>query len=74
MGYIRPGIKMPRLPNVVGRVTKRDEPLIVGLDAQSSYVPGYDPANGNPVQTYHILQETGDILLTELGDNLDIEH
>mgnify|MGYP001557762913 CR=1 FL=1 len=64
MGYIRPGIKMPRLPNIVGRVTKRDEPRIVGLDNQSSFAPGYNPVTGF-IETDFLLWEDGGFLLYE---------
>lgn len=63
MVYVKPGVKMPRLPRIIG-TGSNDAPPIVGLDNQSSYRPRYNPATGLSDSDL-ILLENGAYLLTE---------
>lgn len=47
MRPMMPGIKMPRLPQVVGKMQRRDDsPPVEGLDDRSEFRPGYNPVTG----------------------------
>jgi len=65
---------MPRLDRSVRRIGKEDIPPITGLDAQSSYVEGYDPSTGLiPTLTMYLLTEAGEFIHTENGDFVVLE-
>jgi len=56
---------MPRLKRIIGKIeSKDDSPKIVGLDANSSYSPGYRPESGT-ILTDLMLMEDGGFLLFE---------
>lgn len=68
MSMLRPGIRGPRLPRVIGRTTgKNDHPPVEGLDNRPSYVVGYNPAIGIFPTIGFLMQENNDYLLQESG-------
>lgn len=56
---------MPKLPRSVGRIGEKDDsPPVVGLDSNSSFRPGYNPATGL-TDSFLLLLEDGGFLLME---------